>query len=257
MTTTTFGLGKVLATGFRIWARNFIPFLLITTLVYAPLWIWGIWCTQGADDRWALHRVFLFARYSPMLSLSLYFLSSAALTYGVVMELEGQHASLIACLSRWLRRLLPTIGTILVLALCFVVLSVVLVLMIELIGGWIPIVIWFVLLLWVASILYVATQASVFEQPGSFGALERSRALTKGHRFALAIIVILLVLIAVVLQVIIQQLDLRDLSLFVYLDLVRSVLVGSLASVMPGVAYYFLRAEKEGTSASELAAVFD
>lgn len=32
---------------------------------------------------------------------------------------------------------------------------------------------------------------------------------------------------------------------------------GSLASVMAGVADYFLRAEKEGTSVAELAAVFD
>src|SRR5262249_27523164 len=146
--------------------------------------------------------------------------------------------------------------TLLVLALCFCGLSVLLVGLVELIGGWVPLVLWFALLLWVSSILYVATQASVFEQPGSFGALGRSRALTRGHRFCVAIMVILIFLLLVALQVAIQFLTFPNFALYIYLNLARSVLVGSLASVMAGVAYYFLRAEKEGTSVDELAAVF-
>jgi hypothetical protein len=253
----TFGIGNVLATGFRIWAKNFIPFLLITVLLYSPLWIWGISCAQSVADNESLHGLVVFEKFSPLLSWSLYLLTSAALTYGVVMELQGQHASLGACLSRWLTRLLPTLGTLVILALCFCGLSVLLVGLVELIGGWVALVIWFTLLLWVSSILYVATQASVFEQPGSLGALGRSRALTKGHRFALAILVILIVLLLGGLQSAIQALTLPNFALYVYLNLARSMLVGSLASVMAGVAYYLLRAEKEGTNAAELAAVFD
>jgi hypothetical protein len=42
----------------------------------------------------------------------------------------------------------------------------------------------------------------------------------------------------------------------VYIGLVHLLIAGSLGAVMASVAYYFLRAEKEGTSADELAAVF-
>ena len=43
----------------------------------------------------------------------------------------------------------------------------------------------------------------------------------------------------------------------IYCDLVVQVIFGSLGSVMSAVAYYFLRNEKEGTTASELASVFE
>jgi hypothetical protein len=254
---TKFGVGNVLATGFRIWVKNFVPYLLITAIIYSPLWLWGIYCAQGAADRASMHRVRTFDMYSPMLSASLYLLATSGLTYGVVMELQGQRASLGACLSKWLGRLLPTLGTLLVLALCFCGLSVVLVGLISMIGGWAPVAIWSVLLLWSAAILYVATQASVFEQPGSFGALGRSRKLTKGHRIALAILMILLFVLTAVLESGIRLLTWPDISLYMYANLARSVLVGSLASVIASVTYYFLRAEKEGTTASELAVVFD
>ena len=49
---------------------------------------------------------------------------------------------------------------------------------------------------------------------------------------------------------------LRNISRFMYLNLAEEMLVGSITAVMASVAYYFLRAEKEGTSADELAAVF-
>jgi hypothetical protein len=255
--TTRFRIGEVLATGFRVWARNFFPFLLISALSYAPLWIWGLSCAQDAADRENIHSFIVFETYSPMLSWVLYLLNSAALTYGVVMELQGQRASLIACLSRWIRRLWPALTSLVVLTLGFCILSVVLVGLTEVVGGKAAAGLWLVLLLWISSIVYVATQAAVFERPGAFGAIGRSRALTRGHRIRIAILVVLLIVLTSGLGAVLRSATLPDFSLFLYLDLARSVLVGSLASVMAGVAYYFLRAEKEGTSASELAAVFD
>jgi hypothetical protein len=44
---------------------------------------------------------------------------------------------------------------------------------------------------------------------------------------------------------------------YMYVDLVRVIIVGSIGSVMAAVAYFQLRNEKEGTSASELARVFE
>jgi hypothetical protein len=43
----------------------------------------------------------------------------------------------------------------------------------------------------------------------------------------------------------------------IYVQLALNVIIGSLGGVMQAVAYYYLRNEKEGTSADELARVFD
>ena len=44
---------------------------------------------------------------------------------------------------------------------------------------------------------------------------------------------------------------------YLFVDAVREVLVGSLAGVMAGVTYHFLRTEKEGASPQQLATVFE
>ncbi len=106
--------------------------------------------------------------------------------------------------------------------------------------------------------LSVATQASVIERPGVTGALERSRSLTKGHR--LGIFGLMLVEGAIVfgIQMIVQNGLSRSLSLpsYIYVDLLCSVTVGSFTAVMSAVTYFYLRQEKEGTSAAELGQVF-
>jgi hypothetical protein len=51
--------------------------------------------------------------------------------------------------------------------------------------------------------------------------------------------------------------SLKAIPKYVYVDLGRAVIVGSLGAVMAAVAYYYLRGEKEGTSAQDLAKVFE
>ena len=50
---------------------------------------------------------------------------------------------------------------------------------------------------------------------------------------------------------------LADVKISLYIGLGIQVILGSLGAVISAVAYYYLRNEKEGTSASELAAVFE
>jgi len=49
----------------------------------------------------------------------------------------------------------------------------------------------------------------------------------------------------------------EDFRLSMYISMGIQVILGTLSSVVAAVAYYALRAEKEGTSANELAAVFE
>jgi uncharacterized membrane protein len=250
----TFSIGNVLGTGFRIWIKNFIPFMIITTLIYAPLLIWGVSAVQGEMDYAHLKRISDVAKYSPMLIPLLNIFVSAALTYGVVMTLQGQRASIGACIGTGLVRFFPVLGVAIVSGLCII-------------GGFIALVIPGII---VFCMLYVATQVSVLERPGVMGALRRSRELTTGHRFEIFGLLFILFLITFGLTKIIEAVmlphagdpshyeeTLRRIPAYMYVDLARALVVGSIGSVMAAVTYYFLRMEKEGTSATELAQIFE
>lgn len=251
---TTFGVGNVLATGFRIWIKNFVPFMLITALIYSPMLIWGISGVQGEITPDRFMSIARKLEYVGGLTMLLNVLVSSALTYGVVMELQGQRASIGACITTGLVRFFPTLGVALLSILCIA-------------GG--------VILLFVGSIvfacmLYVATPAAVLERPGVLGALKRSRELTRGHKLEIFGLLFLLGLLGFGVTKLCQSValpylsdaghldeTLRGLPKYMYLNLAQQMVLGSLGAVMASVAYYFLRAEKEGTSTSELAAVFD
>jgi hypothetical protein len=247
---TTFGIGNVLGTGFRIWAKNFIPFTLITALIYIPVWIWGFSSLQGEMTRDRLMHVGTALQGAILLSTLLNVLVAAALTYGVVMELQGQRASIGACIATGFSRFFPVLGVALLSILCITGATFLLI---------IPGVI-------VYCMLYVTTPTAVLERPGVMGALRRSRELTQGHKLEIFGLLFILGLLGFGLRMLVQQLTLNarplegglsHISAYLYITLVQQMVLGSLGAVMASVAYYFLRAEKEGTSAAELAAVFD
>jgi hypothetical protein len=112
----------------------------------------------------------------------------------------------------------------------------------------------------IAGMLYVATQCAVLERPGVLGALRRSRELTRGHRVRILGLLCTLGVASWGIRAGVEAMTLssvEDVPLYVYCFLAEQMILGSIGAVMAGVAYYFLRAEKEGTSAAELAAVFD
>jgi hypothetical protein len=251
---TTFGIGNVLATGFRIWIKNFVPFTLITALIYAPMVIWGVSTVQGELDA---EQFMAIDRFEKALLVMLMFVNipvSAALTYGVVMELQGQRASIGACIATGLGRFFPVLGVAVLSVLCIT-------------GAFFLLVI---PSLMVMCMLYVSTQVAVLERPGVTGALSRSRELTRGHRFEIFGLLFVLWLLAWSSAQLVEVFALPHLGdpehaeetiaripLYMYLNLGRLLLLGSLSSVMASVTYYLLRAEKEGTSADELARIFD
>jgi len=251
---TTFGVGNVLGTGFRIWMKNFVPFMVITALIYSPVLIWGISSVQGEMTIDRFLSVAKTMQYIGGLTILLNVLVSAALTYGVVMELQGQRASIGACISTGLVRFFPALGTGILCLLCMI-------------GGFILLIIPGIIFF---CMLYVAMQSSVLERPGMLGALKRSRELTQGHKFEIFGVVFILGLLSFGLTKLVQAVALphlgdvefvdetiRNLPKYMYMNLIEQMILGSISAVMASVAYYFLRAEKEGTSASELAAIFD
>jgi hypothetical protein len=250
----TFGIGNVLGTGFRIWAKNIVAFLLLTTLLYSPLIVWGLLAVRGEPGLEQLERVLTFSRYGSAAMVLLNIFVAAALTYGVVMELQGKHASIGACISTGFARFFPVLGVALLSAIAVV-------------GGIILLIVPGVI---VMCMLYVATPASVIERPGVMGALKRSRELTAGHKGAIFGLVLILGALAFGMTKLVEAITiphasdpahveetLRAIPVYMYADLARAIIVGSIGSVMAAVAYYYLRNSKEGTSAQELAKVFE
>jgi hypothetical protein len=237
-----FGIGKVLGTGFRVWGTNLVPFVVITALVFSPLIIWSILITTGEPRLESFEQ---FARFAPALAWLLQLLASAALTYGVVMELQGQRASMGSCIAVGLARFFPVLGVGLLTLLCVL-------------GGLIALIIPGIIIL---CMLYVATPASVIERPGVMGALKRSRSLTENHRLEIFGLLFILGLLQngseKIVENAIQIHSMADLRHFMYTVMALMVIIGSIGSVMNAVAYYYLRQEKEGTSAAELAKVFE
>lgn len=248
---TTFGVGNVLATGFRVWFRNIIPFLLITGLFYAAPWIWVGTVVHGDPTPENLRHATSVFGIATALTWPINIFVSAALTYGVVMELHGHRASIGSCITTGLVRFFPVLGVGILTGLCIF-------------GGFILLIVPGII---VACMLYVATQVSVLERPGLLGALRRSRELTQGHKAEIFGLQFLLGLISIGTSVILNlatastphtiEEAFHGLSRSMYISLGHEMVLGSLAAVMASVAYYLLRAEKEGTSAAELAAIFD
>ncbi len=248
-----FGIGSVLGTGFKIWFKNLLPFMLITSLIYIPVLIWGVATVQGEPELVGYVKdLENFTRASIFIVPLSNIFVSAALTYGVVMELQGQHASIGSCIATGLARFFPVLGVAFLTALAVA-------------GGTVLLIVPGII---VFCMLYVATQASVLERPGVMGALRRSRELTQGHKMEIFGLLVLLGLMNFGATKLIESVMVDPTTItpenvygvirrYMYVDLVRAVLVGSIGAVMAAVAYFQLRNEKEGTSASELARVFE
>jgi len=248
---TTFSVGTVLSTGFRVWLRNLVPFLLITAVFYAPPWIWAWQAVQIEPTVENFNAVRTVAAVASYLTMPINVFVAATLSYGVVMELHGQRATIAACMTTGLSRFFPALAVAVLSVLCIAVASV------TVVGGII-----------VYCMLFVATPVAVLERAGILGALSRSAALTKGHRWGILGLFLILLILSVATIYLLHAAVLDSASLTVetafanlrsqvYVGYVHEVVLGSLGAVMTSVSYYLLRAEKEGTTASELAAIFD
>ena len=247
----TFGVGNVMGTGFRVWFRNLIPFLLITAIFYALPWLWAASALNAEPTPENLRHASIVFGVVSLLSVFLNAFVTAVLSYGVVMELHGQRASIGACLATGLSRFLPALGVGILAGLATAGAFLLLI-----VPGFI-----------VLCMLYVATTVSVIERPGAMASLRRSRELTRGHKMEIFGIVVLIfvleLVVSLVLGGVVTSPGATTEAAFVtmrhqlYLTVGQQVVFGSLNAVMASVAYVFLRFEKEGTSAAELAAIFD
>jgi len=234
---TDFRIGAVLSLSFQILHQALGKFLVLSLLPVIPIVAVAFGFATAPQNAFAF----------VLIGLALYFIfamiSQAALVYGALEELRGRHFTIGEALSKGFRRFWPVLGVAIVSGLIVMVGSVLL-----LVPGLIAL-----------CMLYVAIPACVVEEWGVTQSLTRSAELTKGYRWPIFGLILLVIvgaaIVGAVLEAIVQAVagDIVG-SLF---DAALQVYFTALASAVVAIIYYRLRVIKEGIDIERIAHVFD
>jgi hypothetical protein len=244
-----FSFGNVFSDSFGVLGRNFGKFFLLAVLFTIPSQLYSQYIAQPsmvASGGFNVHFVI-----SILVGLLMGGILTVSLVYGTVRDLQGRPADFAALLARGLQQVGPALAVIIVTTIIFIVGGILLI---------VPGIIAYV-------ILWVTLPVAVIERPGVTASLSRSAELTKGHRWEIFGILVVLVVAQIVLVFLIGLIfggilmaagggGGGSLILFIISTLFTAVLT-AIGSVMPAVGYYRLKVEKEGGDIQQIAAVFD
>jgi hypothetical protein len=246
-----FRIGQVFGRAWSVFTGNFLTFIMVTGIASLPALLIPQ-PTPGvpASPFQNLGPTLLGA----LLMIVLGTLSQAIVLYGAFQVMRGRPIDLAESARIGLRRFFPIVG----LALC-----------VSLLAGFaslllvVPGVI--VYLMW-----FVATPVCVVERLGPFASMGRSRELTKGHRWKLLGLSLLIVLPALIVSAIVGALVLASLQggivavttatagmLGKVVNIVWNAVWTAFFAIVIVVTYHDLRVAKEGVDTDQIAAVFE
>jgi hypothetical protein len=231
-----FRVGHVFSRTFELLARRFVQFFSLTVVAYLPTYL--VTYSLGGSQPTSVNP--MAAAILTIAGMVASALASAAVTYGVVQELRGRSFTFGDSLAVALRRFVPLIGV----SLC-----------VGFLAG-----LGFILLiipgLIVLCVYYVAAPVCVVERAGVFTSLSRSAALTKGHRWQVLGIALLLYAPIIVISLLLGMMPGLG-ALRGVIEVVWQTLIGAFSAVLIGVLYFQLRTTKEGIDIDQIAGVFD
>jgi len=247
-----FRAGRVIAQSFSTFFRNIIPFGLIALVVMSPTYIYTFLTLPG--DLAAIESgdtdIGFGSAAASLGELFLGYLVTAALVYGTLQDMKNNKVSIGECFSQGLARMFPALG-IAIVALILTALGFVLLIIPGLI---------------VMTMLWVAIPVVVTERRG-FGSLGRSMELTKGYRWRVFFVAVMMIAIlfglalplgGVTAGLIVAGAEIEGLMTgLVAVQWVISALMTSFMAVVYAVSYHDLRVAKEGVDSDQVAAVFD
>ncbi|MDH5558714.1 MAG: hypothetical protein OEZ03_15295, partial [Alphaproteobacteria bacterium] len=176
-----FRAGRVIAQSFSTFFRNIIPFGLLALVVMSPTYI-HTFLTLSAVDLAAIESgdtdIGFGSAAASLGELFLGYLVTAALVYGTLQDMKNNKVSIGECFSQGLARMFPALG-IAIVALILTMLGFVLLI----VPGFI-----------VMTMLWVAIPVVVTERRG-FGSLGRSMELTKGYRWRVFLVAVMMIAI--------------------------------------------------------------
>jgi uncharacterized membrane protein len=233
-----FRVGQVLNRTFSVLSRNLLPFCLVTAIAYLPNFFFlG---TQGATMSPGQRGSLLFA--GVIISIVLSALSEAIVLFGAFEDMRGRPVNLIESFKVGLARFFPVVGVALLVALLTGLAAILLV---------IPAFI-------VLTMLFVAMPVCIVEQLGPVKSLGRSAALTKGNRWKIFGLWLLVMIVTLIGTVVIGAISyVGGVAVSLVLRLIWGALAGAFNAIMVVVTYHDLRVAKEGVDTDRIASVFD
>jgi hypothetical protein len=244
--------------------RNIVPFGIIALLLTAPMFFLDLVTYEptfemqqttmesgSADDpesateyTASVKSGFVYSGPGMLLYPIVWALATAAMSYGTYESLRGRPASLGRCLRKGLPLIIPAIAVTILWVLAIFAASLLLI-----IPG---------IILWM--IWYVIIPVTVVERPGIFAAFGRSAELTRGNRWRVFGISLVVLVIGWVINLLAGLTSLATagnasaVSLVGWIVAAVNLVIGS---VIVAVVYYYLRIAREGGSIEDIAAVFD
>jgi hypothetical protein len=232
-------LGHIFSRAWEIFTANFVKFIVITTIIGLPNLLFT---STGSNAPGTFGWNIFVGLVGVLLALTLNILAQAAILYIAFQYLRGQEATLGDAVRKNIGRVLPLIG-IFVLATLGVMVG-------------------FIVLIIPAFMLMVrwsiAIPACVVERLGPVASLTRSANLTKGHRWKIFGMFLLLWIVGFVfgalLAVVIIPLGT---TAVIAAKFIWTTVLSAYFNSMWAMLYHDLRVAKEGVDVEEIASVFD
>lgn len=247
---THFSVGGVLGQGLDVLSKNLVPFGIISLVVTFPSFVYQLIngttavatnATLGDGSAYVGRSVVGGgALVAVLIELVLRQVAVGAISYGVFQEMRGQRAALADCLRRAGSLVFVVVGVAIVSAIAIILATFLLI-----VPGLI-----------VATMLWVAVPVAVVERPGVMHSLSRSAALTKGSRWQVFAIALLIGIGAFVASYIAARIFGGG-TLGSFVSWIMAAAISAFAASVTAVGYTTLRFAKEGVGIDEIAAVFD
>jgi MFS family permease len=246
-----FRIGKVFSRAWSVFSRNFVTFMLVIGIANLP----SLLLTQpdpAASPMENLNPTFFLVL---VLTIVLSTLGQAMVLYGAFQDMRGRPVRLADCFTIGLRRLFPIVGLTIVMVLALGLAAILLIF---------PAVM-------LAMMWFVATPVCVVEQVGPLRSMGRSRELTKGHRWRIFGMLLVIVIPAMIVGAIVGFVTVYTMGPggFLTLGAVLASWLGKLVGLVwkaawggffaavVAVTYHDLRVAKEGLTTEQIASVFE
>jgi hypothetical protein len=271
-----FGIGRVIATSLSIFAANFLRFLAIMIVVGAPVVALAAGGAAILERRPGVavselsvelkdpdaFQIAVFLPVALMIALG-YAMILSSLTHGTLQAVRGRVAGLRECLARGLAAIPSIILACLVLLFVAVLVGGVAMFFIAMIlgglgaGAFVISSAFAVASLYGATLIWVFIPAIVAERAGALECFSRSLVLTKGHRWGIFGLLVLLALTNWLVSFLDQILTAVAPLTATILGTLWSVSFLGFGPVLAAVGYFQLRIEKEGVAGDDMVRVFD
>jgi hypothetical protein len=239
-----FRVGRILSRTSSVLSRNFLPFFIVTAIANLP----GALLIKISTDPANLTPEAAFGSLGLIfvgliLTVVLNVLCQAIVLYGAFQDMRGRPVNLVESLQVGFARFFPIIGLAIVAYFLITLAS-----MLLIVPGLILLTMWF-----------VATPACVVERLGPIRSMRRSSQLTKGHRWKVfGLILLVAVLGSIIIGVINLGFELMAGPIGALIaGVVLNGIWGAFYAIAVVVTYHDLRVAKEGINIEQIAAVFD